>query len=83
MRTQLQQPPDDNWDPTLSRKGWGCVSHRSITNIAKYAQYQASSFQDSLKVCVLSPIGFFNFSKLGYRENNLIYFRTIGGTGKN
>ncbi|XP_032793407.2 lysine-specific demethylase 6A [Daphnia magna] len=49
VRTQLQQPPDENWDPTLSRRGWACISHRSITTIAKYAQYQASSFQESLK----------------------------------
>ena len=49
MRTQLQQPPDENWDPTLGRRAWSCVSHRSITTITKYAQYQASSFQESLK----------------------------------
>ena len=52
VRTQLQQPPDENWDPTLSRRGWACISHRSITTIAKYAQYQASTFQESLKVIV-------------------------------
>lgn len=50
VRTQLQQPPDENWDPTQGRRGWACISHRSITTIAKYAQYQASSFQESLKV---------------------------------
>ncbi|KAL7299718.1 hypothetical protein TKK_0007470 [Trichogramma kaykai] len=49
VRTQLQQGSDENWDPTLSRKGWACISHRSHTTIAKYAQYQASSFQESLK----------------------------------
>ena len=49
VRTQLQQPPDENWDPALGRRGWSCVSHRSMTTIAKYAQYQASSFQESLK----------------------------------
>ena len=50
VRTQLQQPPDENWDPTMSRRAWACISHRSITTIAKYAQYQASSFQESIKV---------------------------------
>ncbi|XP_034943384.1 histone demethylase UTY [Chelonus insularis] len=49
VRTQMQQTSDENWDPVLSRKVWGCISHRSHTTIAKYAQYQASSFQDSLK----------------------------------
>jgi len=49
VRTQLQQPPDENWDPTMSRRAWACISHRSITTIAKYAQYQASSFQESIK----------------------------------
>ena len=52
VRTQLQQPPDENWDPTLSRRAWACISHRSITTIAKYAQYQASSFQESIKVMI-------------------------------
>ena len=56
VRTQLQQPPDENWDPTLSRKGWGCISYRSVTTISNYARYQASSFQDSLKVYILSPL---------------------------
>ena len=49
VRTQLQQTSDENWDPVLARKVWPCISHRSHTTIAKYAQYQASSFQDSLK----------------------------------
>lgn len=49
VRTQVQQTSDENWDPGQSRKVWGCISHRSHTTIAKYAQYQASSFQESLK----------------------------------
>ncbi|GLH15815.1 Uncharacterized protein GBIM_20243 [Gryllus bimaculatus] len=49
VRTQMQQTSDENWDPQLGRKVWACISHRSHTTIAKYAQYQASSFQDSLK----------------------------------
>ncbi|KAK1132310.1 Lysine-specific demethylase 6A, variant 2 [Melipona bicolor] len=49
VRTQMQQTSDENWDPVLGRKVWGCISHRSHTTIAKYAQYQASSFQESLK----------------------------------
>lgn len=49
VRTQYQQPSDENWDPQSGRKVWSCVSHRSHTTIARYAQYQASSFKDSLK----------------------------------
>ncbi|KAJ9586874.1 hypothetical protein L9F63_019556, partial [Diploptera punctata] len=49
VRTQMQQASDENFDPQLGRKGWSCISHRSHTTIAKYAQYQASSFQESLK----------------------------------
>ncbi|KAK9746028.1 JmjC domain, hydroxylase [Popillia japonica] len=49
VRTQYQQPSDENWDPQSGRKVWACVSHRSHTTIARYAQYQASSFKESLK----------------------------------
>lgn len=28
---------------------WRCESHRSHTTISRYAQYQASSFQESLR----------------------------------
>ncbi|XP_051563824.1 lysine-specific demethylase 6A-like isoform X5 [Myxocyprinus asiaticus] len=49
VRTQLSQPTDENWDVTGSRKMWRCESSRSHTTIARYAQYQASSFQESLR----------------------------------
>ncbi|XP_038159671.1 lysine-specific demethylase 6A-like [Cyprinodon tularosa] len=49
VRTQLAQPTDENWDPSGTRKLWRCESSRSHTTILKYAQYQASSFQESLK----------------------------------
>lgn len=52
VRTQLLQPADENWDPTGTKKIWRCESNRSHTTIAKYAQYQASSFQESLRVSV-------------------------------
>lgn len=54
VRTQLLQPADENWDPTGTKKIWHCESNRSHTTIAKYAQYQASSFQESLRVSVYS-----------------------------
>ncbi|KAJ8407299.1 hypothetical protein AAFF_G00278730 [Aldrovandia affinis] len=49
VRTQMSQPTDENWDLTGTRKMWRCESSRSHTTIAKYAQYQASSFQESLR----------------------------------
>ncbi|CAG0879731.1 unnamed protein product [Darwinula stevensoni] len=49
VRNQVFQTPDENWDPLTGRKAWRCESHRSHTSVAKYAQYQASSFQDSLR----------------------------------
>ncbi|KFO32570.1 Histone demethylase UTY, partial [Fukomys damarensis] len=49
VRTQLLQPADENWDPTGTKKIWRYESNRSLTTIAKYAQYQASSFQESLR----------------------------------
>uniref|UniRef100_A0A3P8W076 [histone H3]-trimethyl-L-lysine(27) demethylase n=1 Tax=Cynoglossus semilaevis TaxID=244447 RepID=A0A3P8W076_CYNSE len=47
--TQLSQPADENWDPTATKKMWRCESARGHTTIAKYAQYQAASFQESLR----------------------------------
>ncbi|XP_039514467.1 lysine-specific demethylase 6B isoform X1 [Pimephales promelas] len=49
VRTQVQQPADENWDSTGTGQTWPCESSRSHTTIAKYAQYQASSFQESLQ----------------------------------
>lgn len=49
VRTQVQQPADENWDHNGSAQSWPCESSRSHTTIAKYAQYQASSFQESLQ----------------------------------
>ncbi|CAL8119045.1 unnamed protein product [Orchesella dallaii] len=48
VRAQYLQSADENHD-TTGKKVWGCYSHRSQTTIAKYASYQASSFQDSVK----------------------------------
>lgn len=50
VRKQVQQSGDENWDHLRGRKGWSCMSYRARTTIAGYAQYQASSFQDSLRV---------------------------------
>ncbi|KAJ8310175.1 hypothetical protein KUTeg_012040 [Tegillarca granosa] len=48
VRTQKQQPPDDNRDQ-YGNKQWRCDSSRGHTTVAKYAQYQAASFQESLQ----------------------------------
>uniref|UniRef100_A0A8D0ARJ2 [histone H3]-trimethyl-L-lysine(27) demethylase n=1 Tax=Sander lucioperca TaxID=283035 RepID=A0A8D0ARJ2_SANLU len=47
--TQLSQPADENWDPAGTKKMWRCESARAHATIAKYAQYQAASFQESLR----------------------------------
>ncbi|XP_022796403.1 lysine-specific demethylase 6A-like [Stylophora pistillata] len=49
VRTQRLQASDENWDAAGENKVWLCESSRSYTTIAKYAQYQANSFQESLK----------------------------------
>ncbi|XP_055635786.1 lysine-specific demethylase 6A isoform X2 [Toxorhynchites rutilus septentrionalis] len=49
VRTQVHQSSDENWDQSMKSKVWACISHRSHTTIAKYAQYQASSFSDKIK----------------------------------
>ncbi|KAM6453169.1 lysine-specific demethylase 6B isoform 1-T7 [Liasis olivaceus] len=49
VRTQVQQPSDENWDLSGTKQVWPCESSRSHTTIAKYAQYQAASFQESLQ----------------------------------
>ncbi|XP_043928308.1 lysine-specific demethylase 6A [Protopterus annectens] len=49
VRTQLLQPADENWDLTGTKKVWRCESSKSHTTVAKYAQYQAASFQESLR----------------------------------
>lgn len=49
VRTQLHQPSDKNWDPQTGKNVWACISQKSHSTIAKYAQYQASSFKESLR----------------------------------
>lgn len=66
VRTQLNQSADENWDPTHKEKVWACTSHRSHTTIAKYAQYQASSFQESLKVSFDELLVSGNFNDVQY-----------------
>ncbi|EFO13948.2 hypothetical protein LOAG_14578 [Loa loa] len=48
IRSQYRMPPDQNVDH-LGQPTWICHSTRSYTTIAHYAQYQAQSFQYSLK----------------------------------
>ncbi|MEQ2196695.1 hypothetical protein XENOCAPTIV_009179 [Xenoophorus captivus] len=53
VRTQVQQPADENWNASGTGQTWPCESSRSYTTIAKYAQYQASSFQESMNTVQL------------------------------
>lgn len=49
VRTQLQQPSDQNWDLEKKNMIWRCESPRNFCKIAKYASYQANTFQDYLE----------------------------------
>lgn len=51
---QRQQAPDENRD-LYGNRLWRCDSSRGRTTIARYAQYQASSFQESLRVSGPTP----------------------------
>lgn len=88
VRTQLHQTSGDNWDQTGRKKIWRCESHRSHTTIAKYAQYQASSFQESLRVGIAEGMGggkiiFFVVSIVSISSFLFIYvFFGLGRTGK-
>lgn len=50
MVFQKQQAPDENLDNN-GRPQWPCFSSRGKSSVTRYAQYQATSFQESLKVC--------------------------------
>lgn len=50
IRMQLMQTPEENFD-THGSKSWRCESHRSRMSVLSYAQYQAHSLQEALKVC--------------------------------
>ncbi|CAF0792717.1 unnamed protein product, partial [Didymodactylos carnosus] len=52
VRTQRQQPSDENVDQTVTtykKNIWKCESNRSYTTILKYAQYQAYSYHEMIK----------------------------------
>ena len=49
VRRQYFQSPDENWDPEHKGMVWYCESQRSHTTIARYGQYQALSFSESLR----------------------------------
>ena len=48
IRTQLEQPSDQNWDSEKKHQIWRCESPRNFSKIGKYALYQARSFQNHL-----------------------------------
>ena len=77
VRTQVQQPADENWDPSGTGQTWPCESSRSHTTIAKYAQYQASSFQESLQVNI-----FFHFFSFVIQFISVLCCNVSGGRSK-
>lgn len=70
MRTQLLQPADENWDPSGTKKIWRYENKSSHTTIAKYAQYQACSFQESLRVSLF----YIHFGKKTIKRILIKYF---------
>jgi histone demethylase len=48
VRSQLEQPSDENWDHEKKLKVWLCESPRASSTIGKYAQYQAKTFHEHL-----------------------------------
>ena len=48
IRTQISQDADENVDVNTGKRAWVCESSRAHTTVAKYAQYQAASFVESL-----------------------------------
>ena len=71
----MSQSSDENWDPTFTKKVWGCMSSRSHLTTAKYAHYQAASFTDSLRVSGAGPGG---GAEVGGCERRGVY----GGRGE-
>src|SRR5690606_11085822 len=49
VRTQIFQSSDENWDVSKTEMVWHCESSRSHSTISRYANYQASTFTESLK----------------------------------
>jgi len=71
VRTQRQQTPDENVDQ-FGNKVWHCESSRSYSTIAKYAQYQAASFQESFKVSFIVQCHAKNWASLKMCSDILI-----------
>lgn len=61
VRSQRQQASDENFDYTSShpilKNVWKCESSRSYTTIAKYAQYQADSYDETTLDHIKEPLG--------------------------
>lgn len=49
VRTQRQQPSDENWDLSGRSRTWKCESTPSFTTLLKYAKYQAHTFQEAVR----------------------------------
>ncbi|KAJ6650097.1 Lysine-specific demethylase 6A, partial [Pseudolycoriella hygida] len=49
VRLQEHQGPDENWDASQGKQVWKCTSQRTRSTIIRYANYQSSSYQDSVK----------------------------------
>uniref|UniRef100_A0A6G1S536 Lysine-specific demethylase 6A n=1 Tax=Aceria tosichella TaxID=561515 RepID=A0A6G1S536_9ACAR len=83
VRTQLEQPSDENWDHEKKLKIWRCESPRAWSKIGRYAQYQARTFQNHLtsktRNSVAADIDFtINDEKTSIKKNPHFKFVTFG-----
>lgn len=82
VRTQLEQPSDENWDHEKRLKIWRCESPRAWSKIGRYAQYQARTFQNHLasktRNSVAAHVDFTIDEKTSMKKNPHFKFVTFG-----
>ena len=49
VKTQQKQSSDECWDSVSMKHSWNCASTTATTTLAKYAQYQTTTFKEQLK----------------------------------
>lgn len=80
---QKQQAPADNLD-SHGQRLWYCHSNRGQSSVAKYAQYQATSFQESLRVSPqsghLPPGAYLSQNTYSFQSLLLFIYRKISST---
>ncbi|KAG9510826.1 Lysine-specific demethylase 6A [Fragariocoptes setiger] len=49
VATHIFQPIEENWDRNLGKSVWGCECRKAQMALSRYANYQATSFIESLR----------------------------------